>query len=55
MADVFQFEIDESHPDGNLDPDDNDELDLDDNDVSQSFITQIIKSMSANMLNFLSV
>lgn len=30
MADVFQFEIDETHPDGNFDADDNDEL----NDVS---------------------
>lgn len=34
MADVFQFEIDETHPDANFDPDDNDELILDRNDVS---------------------
>lgn len=45
MADVFQFEIDESHPDGNFDPDDNDEVILDDNDVSQSdfFVCALLK------------
>ena len=39
MADVFQFEIDENHQDGNYDPDDNEnELILDDrNDVSEFF------------------
>jgi hypothetical protein len=36
MADVFQFEIDETHPENNFDPDDNDEIILDGNDVSQS-------------------
>lgn len=30
MADVFQFDIDENHPDSNFDPDDSDER----NDVS---------------------
>ena len=35
MADVFQFEIDETHPENNFDADDNDEVILDDgNDVS---------------------
>lgn len=36
MADVFQFEIDENHQDGNYDPDDN-ENELDRNDVSEFF------------------
>lgn len=33
MADVFQFEIDETHPEANFDPDDNDDR----NDVSEHF------------------
>lgn len=36
MADVFQFEIDETHPDNNFDAED-DEVILD-NDVSQNFV-----------------
>lgn len=43
MADVFQFEIDETHPDGNFDAEDNDEIILD-NDVSQADFFRVCPS-----------
>jgi hypothetical protein len=40
MADVFQFEIDETHTDSNIDADDNDELILD--NVSDNYFSLLI-------------